>query len=304
MSDKLTALAERCHLCPRECGINRLQGETGFCGAGNQMLVSYIGLHHGEEPPISGNHGSGTVFFGYCTMACEFCQNWQISQAHENLKPFSPVELARELLRLQNDGAHNINLVSPTQYAPWIAETVRLAKADGLKIPVVYNTNGYERIEVLELLNETVDIYLPDMKYATDVFAEKYSHTPNYTKHNRLAVDFMFKQKGLLQIKNDLAIRGIIVRHLVLPDLSAESKEILTYLHGLSAQMYISLMSQYAPQHCAKDIPALNRRLSAEEYNEVVEHAAALDMENIWTQELDSQDIFVPDFGTEKPFKR
>ncbi|MDR1452734.1 MAG: radical SAM protein [Candidatus Margulisbacteria bacterium] len=299
---ELLKLASPCRLCPRRCGVNRLAGEKGFCGAGNEMLVSYIGVHYGEEPPISGRTGSGAVFFGHCTMSCVFCQNWQISQTHCNLRPIRPTELAAEFLRLQNEQAHNINLVSPTQYAPWIIEALTLAKRGGLTIPVVYNTNGYENPEVLALLADHVDIYLPDLKYADNASAARYAQTANYAEHGLAAVKFMLRQKGLLQTSNDIAARGIIVRHLALPGLVKESKEILTALYSLNPQIQISLMSQYAPQHRAKDIPELSRRLSAGEYNEVVEYAVNLGLENIWTQELASQDILAPDFGTEKPF--
>ncbi|MDR1322845.1 MAG: radical SAM protein [Candidatus Margulisbacteria bacterium] len=299
---ELLKLASPCRLCPRQCGVDRLSGARGFCQAGKELLVSYIGKHHGEEPPLSGSNGSGTVFFGHCTMSCVFCQNWQISQAHRELRPITPEELAAELLRLQNEQAHNINLVSPTQYAPWIIEALTLAKQSGLTIPVVYNTNGYESMEILALLAKHVDIYLPDLKYADNISAARYSQTANYVESNLAAVKFMLKQKGLLQLKNDLAVRGVIVRHLVLPSLIKESKEILTALHSLNPDISISLMSQYTPRHQAQNISALNRRLSADEYTEVVEYAAALGLENVWTQELSSQDILAPDFSAAKPF--
>ncbi|GBR74370.1 radical SAM protein, partial [Candidatus Termititenax aidoneus] len=295
-------LASPCRLCPRQCGAERLSGARGFCQAGQELLVSYIGKHHGEEPPLSGSRGSGTVFFGHCTMSCVFCQNWQISQAQRNLRPLTPEELAAEFLRLQNEQAHNINLVSPTQYAPWIIQALILAKQSGLVIPVVYNTNGYESTEVLALLANHVDIYLPDMKYADNASAARYSQTANYTEHNLAAVKFMLKQKGLLRIKNDIAMQGVIVRHLVLPGLLKESKEILAVLYALNPELPVSLMSQYTPQHQAQNIHSLNRRLSAAEYNEVVEYAVNLGLENIWTQETASQDILVPDFSAAQPF--
>ncbi|GBR76626.1 radical SAM protein [Candidatus Termititenax persephonae] len=308
--DQLLALAEPCQLCPRQCGTRRLSGEQGFCQAGSEIQISYLGLHHGEEPPISGTRGSGTVFFGHCTMACVFCQNWQISQPPRggvksgavSLSTISPPALAQKFLDLQAAGAHNINLVSPTQYAPWLAQAVSLAREKGLIVPIVYNTNGYERTEVLGLLADTIDIYLPDMKYADNVSAARYSQATNYTEHNLVAVKFMLKQKGLLQIKNDLAVQGVIVRHLVLPGLSKESQEILAALYSLNPELPVSLMSQYAPRHQAQNIPGLNRRLSAEEYAEAVAYAATLGLENVWTQEITSQDIFVPDFGADEPF--
>lgn len=300
--EKLLALAEHCALCPRQCGVNRLAGEQGFCQADKELLISYSGLHKGEEPPISGTQGSGTIFFGHCTMACVFCQNYQISQLHNNLKIFSPEELAQEMLHLQKSGAHNINLVSPTQYAPWIYQAWQTAKQNGLTLPIVYNTNGYERPEVLELLNEMIDIYLPDRKYMDNTSA-KYSDTPNYAEHNLAALKFMLKQKGLLQIQNDIAVQGIMVRHLVLPGLNAESKKILVELYGLNPGLSISLMSQYSPQYKAEKYPELNRKISTEEYAEVIECAVNLGLENVWTQEPESQEIFVPDFRKEQPFK-
>jgi putative pyruvate formate lyase activating enzyme len=299
---ELLKLASPCRLCPRQCGADRLTGARGFCQAGNELLVSYIGKHYGEEPPLSGSNGSGAVFFGHCTMSCVFCQNWQISQAHRNLRPITPAELATEFLRLQNEQAHNINLVSPTQYAPWIIQALALAKQDGLTIPIVYNTNGYESTEILALLANYVDIYLPDLKYANNIFAARYSHTANYAEHSLAAIKLMLKQKGLLRLKNDIAVQGVIVRHLVLPELIKESKEILTALYSLNPELHIGLMSQYAPQHQAQNIAALQRRLSAAEYNEVVEYAVNLSLENIWAQEMDSQNILVPDFSAAKPF--
>ncbi|MDR1996768.1 MAG: radical SAM protein [Candidatus Margulisbacteria bacterium] len=321
---KLFALAENCRLCPRQCGVNRLAGARGFCRAGNTLLVSYCGKHDGEEPPISGRAGSGTVFLGHCTMACVFCQNWQISRGPVSpaaapdeknpaephgrldkkniLKALTPAELAAEFLKLQKSGAHNINLVSPTQYAPWIMQAVATARQNGLSIPIVYNTNGYERAEVLELLGGLVDIYLPDLKYASAKSAEKYSHTPDYPENARAAIKIMLKQKGLLQTRADIATQGIIVRHLVLPGLAAESKKILDWLSALEPRLSLSLMSQYAPQDKARQIPELNRRLPPAEYNEVVEYAARLGLSNVWTQEASSQEILVPDFRRESPF--
>jgi len=301
--EKLLALAENCRLCPRQCGVNRLKNEKGFCLAGNELTVSYTGPHHGEEPPISGTQGSGTIFLGHCTMACVFCQNWQISQAHTTLKTISPEDLAQEMLRLQKSGMHNINFVSPSQYAPWIYQAWKIAKQNGLSLPIVYNTNGYEHIEVLELLDEMIDIYLPDRKYTNNTPAEKYSGAPNYAEHNLAALKHMLNQKGLLQMdKNDIAVQGVIVRHLVLPDLSADSKKILTELYDLNPNLHVSLMSQYAPHHKAAGVSELSRKLSAPEYNETVAHAELLGMENVWVQELESQEIFAPDFREEQPF--
>ena len=306
MNDRLLALAEHCVLCPRQCGVNRLAGARGFCGASSELLVSYIGLHHGEEPPISGTRGSGTVFFGHCTLACVFCQNYQISQpeAAAPLRALTAEELAAEFLQLQAQKAHNINLVSPTQYAPWIAQALDTARQNGLTIPVVYNTNGYENAAVLALLTDYVDIYLPDLKYADDAAAQKFSSATGYTAHNLTALQTMLAQKGPLQLQDTIAVRGLLVRHLVLPGLAAESKKILDWLYTIDPQLHISLMAQYAPQHKASAWPPLNRQLTAEEYTAVVDHAAKLGLENVWIQELDSQDILVPDFTETNPFAR
>jgi putative pyruvate formate lyase activating enzyme len=285
--------------------VNRLSGEKGFCQAGGTPRVAYCGLHHGEEPPISGARGSGTLFFGHCTMACVFCQNWQISHPDTSapLEDISIEKLAAVMLGLQRSGAHNINLVSPTQHAPWLYQAWLTAKAQGLVLPVVYNTNGYERIEILEPLDEMIDIYLPDLKYAGNISAGKYSHTPDYAGTALAAVQFMLKQKGRLKLQNGLAARGVLVRHLVLPGLARESRKILDELYALDPEIHLSLMSQYAPQHEAKNIPELNRRLSAEEYNEIVEYAAGLGLANVWIQETASQEILVPDFCASRPFQ-
>lgn len=296
---------QACDLCPRKCGVNRLDGELGFCQAGLQAEISYVGPHHGEEPPISGTNGSGTVFFKHCTMQCVFCQNWQISQTppprlDSARRPPSPRErglggeaLAERFLYLQKLGVHNLNLVSPTQYVPQIVEALSIAVEQGFNLPIVYNTNGYESVEILKLLDGIIDIYLPDIKYADNIQAQKYSHTKDYVKFNRPAIEEMYRQVGLT---------SLIVRHLVLPEDISGSKNCLDFLAGISKDLTVSIMAQYSPQYKAERYPVINRRITEAEYDSVVEYAAALGLDNTYVQEFSSQEVFLPDFQKDQPF--
>ena len=265
---ELDRIASSCLLCPHACGVNRLENEQGFCGAPGEPVISSIFPHHGEEPPISGSGGSGTVFFTYCTLKCIFCQNYQLSHLSEG-RPYKVSELAEKMAGLQAMGCHNINWVTPTHFLPWAVRALREAARSGLTIPVVYNCGGYELPEVMSLLHGIVDIYLPDMKYGDNGPAREYSSAPDYVEVNRAAVREMFHQAGPLKTdENGIAYRGLCIRHLVLPEGKAGTAEILEYLKSTydPHDIYISLMAQYRPLYQACRHEEINRTVQYEEY--------------------------------------
>jgi len=287
--DFFKAQLEACNLCPRRCGVNRLKGETGFCRAGAGLKVASHCLHTGEEPPISGRRGSGTIFFSHCNMACVYCQNFPISQlGHGN--DVTAEDLAVMMLHLQAEGAHNINLVTPAHYLTGTVEAIFTARHRGLKLPVVYNSSGYESVETIEMLDGVVQIYLVDMRYSNPDSAARYSNTPNYPHHNRLAARRMLDQVGHLQTdsgtENGIATRGLIIRHLLLPTLLPETRDILTFIaRELSPETAVSLMSQYFPANRAEVHPEINRRITEEEREEACEILTDCGLENGWIQE-------------------
>ena len=290
-----------CDICPRKCKVNRLQGATGFCHSSQLPIVSAVCAHQGEEPAISGKNGSGTVFFGNCNMRCVYCQNYQISQNWRKQKSNELYcrTLAANMIHLQNDlKCHNINFVSPSHFVPQMVRAVLEAADMGLRIPIVYNTNGYDSIETLKELDGIVDIYLPDIRYADDKSARKYSQTPDYVTHNQNAIKEMYRQVGDLVVdKHGLAQRGLIVRHLILPNDIAGSQESLAWLaQELSPSVTVSVMSQYSPQHKAPQIPLLSRKISAAEYEAVLDLLFDLKLDNGWMQEMDAPDNYLPDF--------
>jgi putative pyruvate formate lyase activating enzyme len=290
-----------CRLCPRECGADRTAGEAGFCGAGAEAKVAAASLHFGEEPPISGTRGSGTVFFSHCNMACLFCQNYPISQLG-NGKEVTVDELAGKLLRLQERGAHNVNFVTPTPYVPHLVGAVAAAREKGFTISVVYNTNGYDSLEALGLLDGVVDIYLPDMKYRSADLADLASATPDYPVNNARAVAEMLRQTGPLTVGEDgIATRGVNIRHLVLPGRVDETEQVLTFIretHG--PDMPLSLMGQYFPAYKAmafnkymmkrdgdagEAVPRFDRKLSTREYDRAIEFAVRLGLANVFIRD-------------------
>jgi putative pyruvate formate lyase activating enzyme len=299
----------RCRLCGQACGARREAGEKGLCGAGAEVLVAAHLLHFGEEPPISGSRGSGTIFFSGCPLYCVFCQNYQISHEKQG-RAVSTDELSAMMLDLQDQGAHNINLVSPTPWIPQILSALSQALDRGLNLPVVYNTGGYDSPAALGLLEGVVDIYLPDAKYASDESARQLSGIPNYVAVNRAALKEMYRQVGRLSLNREgLAEGGLLVRHLVLPNDAAGTGPVLKWLAGeFGSDIFVSLMSQYRPCHLVQghpeDYPDLSRPLTEEEYDAALDQAMALDMENVFIQELSSSDTYVPDFGTEEVFGR
>ncbi|MDD3111693.1 MAG: radical SAM protein [Methanofollis liminatans] len=279
-ADEARAVLSACTLCPRRCGVDRLAGKTGWCQSGRLPRVASSGPHFGEEPELVGRGGSGTIFFSNCTMRCEFCQNYSISQCGEG-EEIACADLALIMLRLQEAGCHNINLVSPTHYLPQILRALVTAAAWGLAIPLVYNTGGYDRAETIALLDGIVDIYMPDAKYGDDATALALSHAPEYTRYMKESIREMHRQVGGLALEDGIAVRGLIVRHLVLPCGLAGSREVFGFIADeVSPDTYVNVMDQYYPAwHAAgpsAELPScLHRRLSPEEYAGALEEAAA-----------------------------
>lgn len=262
---------ENCDVCPRQCRINRLSGELGACRVGARAVVSSFGPHHGEERPLSGRRGSGTIFFGGCNLSCVFCQNADISQCASG-REFNADELAEIMLDLQARGCHNINFVSPSHLVPQLLDAVLSAARSGLTLPLVYNSGGYDSPDMLALLDGVIDIYMPDMKYGDADTARRYSGVKNYPQINQAAVLAMHRQVGDLQLDADgLARRGLLVRHLVLPGGLAGSEEVFHFLaNKVSKKTYLNVMAQYHPAYCAREYPLLNRRLSPKEYRQAL----------------------------------
>ncbi|MQL52483.1 radical SAM protein [Desulfofundulus thermobenzoicus] len=287
-----------CTLCPRNCRVNRLAGEKGFCRAPGRPKVAQASLHFWEEPCISGRKGSGTVFFSQCNMRCVFCQNHEISQDGFG-REIEVAQLAGVFLDLQQQGAHNINLVSPTPYIPLIARAIELAREKGLALPVVYNTNAYEKVEALAMLEGLVDIYLPDLKYFSDEPSRRYSAAPGYFAVATAAIKEMYRQVGALVLdEQGVARRGLMIRHLVLPGQVEDSKQVLRWIAAnLPGEVYISLMAQYFPAYRAGGIPPLNRRLRRKEYEQVVACLLELNRDQGYVQELEAASPdYVPAF--------
>jgi putative pyruvate formate lyase activating enzyme len=279
-------LIRSCQVCPRYCGINRIHDEIGYCGEGLLPSVASDNLHYGEEPPISGVQGSGTIFFTGCTMRCVYCQNYPISHLG-NGKPVTIPQLAEKMLILQNRGAHNINLVTPTHFVPQILTALFIAYKEGLTLPIVYNTSGYESLKVLRLLKGIIDIYLPDMKYAHDKVAATYSDVKKYPGVNQAAILEMYKQVGHLQLDKDgVAVKGLIIRHLILPKWASGTKAILDWIgDNIGRETHISLMSQYFPAYKALKIPDLNTRIPSEMYHKAKDYMENRGFKNGWVQE-------------------
>ena len=263
-------LLEPCRVCPRECLAQRLQGKTGVCGVADQAMVSSYGPHFGEERPLVGSGGSGTIFLAHCNLCCVFCQNFEISQQDEG-RIVSARKLAGMMLELQRMGCHNINFVTPTHQVPQILRALPIALNGGLRVPLVYNCGGYESLETLRLLNGVVDIYMPDFKYADAAVAKRYSKVENYPEVARVAFREMHRQVGDLTMDGrGIARRGLLVRHLVLPNNLAGTGEVVRFLAGLSKDTYVNIMDQYRPCYRAHEYPALARRPTREEFEEAL----------------------------------
>ena len=293
---------KNCKLCPRACGVDRTKGKTGVCGMTSTLNAARASLHMWEEPPISGERGSGTVFFSGCSLSCVFCQNAGISHdaSGENI---STSRLAEIFLELQQKGAHNINLVTASHFAPHIISALKQAKANGLNIPIVYNCGGYESIETLRLLRGYVDVYLPDFKYMDKNLAAKYSHCPDYPEKSKAALAEMVSQTGsALFDKDGMLLRGTVVRHLVLPGNTKDSMEVLRYLHeSYGDKIYVSIMSQYTPSERLKTkYPELSRKLTKYEYQKVIRFAEEIGIKNGFTQYGEAaSESFIPNFDCE-----
>lgn len=293
-------MLESCMLCPRNCKVNRHKS-VGFCGASDKVKLAYYSLHQWEEPIISGENGSGTVFFSNCNLRCLFCQNKKISTDRNSYgKEISNDKLKEIFLKLQDLGAHNINLVTPTHYVPQIIDVLKEVKNKNLKIPVVYNTSSYENVSTIESLKGLIDIYLADLKYFDDELGSKYSKCNDYFKYASLAIGEMYKQTGKFQIKDNLLVSGLVVRVLVLPGHVDDSKKIIKYLYDTyKDNIIISIMNQYTPVCKIDDFPNLNRKLTDEEYDEVIDYACSLGIENAFVQEGETQsESFIPDFDS------
>ena len=295
---KYDNLLEKCMLCNRKCGVNRLEGKTGICNATSEIQIARAALHMWEEPPISGQNGSGAVFFSNCNFKCVFCQNHVISQEHLG-KSISIQRLSEIFLELQAQKANNINLVTPTHYIPQIKEALEIAKKNGLTLPIVYNTNGYDSLEAIKSLDGYIDIYLPDYKYFNDKYAMKYSKVSNYSQNILPVLKEMYRQVGKPIFNDGLMTKGMIIRHLMLPGLLFDSKKVIDSIYNnFNDDVYISIMNQYTPMYKACNYPEINKPLNPKHYNSLIEYAAFIGIKNGFIQDKSSSSKeFVPDFN-------
>ena len=275
--EQLTKLQEICRLCPRNCRVQRFAGEVGVCRAPAAAVVSSAFPHFGEEPELVGRGGSGTIFLAHCNLRCVFCQNFELSHLGEG-SPHTPHQIARIMLKLQEFGCHNINLVTPTHSVPQLVQAIQIALREGLQIPIVYNCGGYESVETLRLLEGIIDIYMPDIKFATRSSGRRYAAAADYFEVAKAAVKEMHRQVGNLRMDRDGTARGgLLIRHLVMPGLVDETKKILEFIaREISVDSYVNLMDQYRPWYRAREFPEINRRVSWREWREVAEYARSL----------------------------
>lgn len=288
-------LFDKCRLCPRECKVNRNKGELGYCKASNKLVIGGYHLHMWEEPIISGDNGSGTIFFSYCNLGCVYCQNYDISI--NNIGEEITIERLSDIfIELQEMKAHNINLVTPTHYIPLIKDSIILAKEKGLNIPIVYNTSGYEKVDSLKLLEGLIDIYMPDFKYYDNTLG-KYSNVSNYFEVASTAIEEMYREIGKPVYNGNILVKGVIVRHLVLPGSVEDSKKIIKYLYDkYGDNIILSIMNQYTPVRKCK-YKELNRMVTKKEYEEVVDYAYEIGVRNAFTQDEESiSESFIPKF--------
>jgi putative pyruvate formate lyase activating enzyme len=265
---------KECRLCPRECRVNRLNGEIGYCGAGSELMVSSAFPHFGEEPPLVGYHGSGTIFLTHCNLRCIFCQNYDISHLGGGER-IALSEMARAMVKLQEIGCHNINFVTPTHYAPQIVASLPKAIEMGLRLPIVYNCSGYESIEVIQLLDGVVDIYMPDVKYMDEKYSKRFSNAPDYPEVIKKVLREMHRQVGDLTINSKgIAERGLLIRHLVMPGEVASSEAVLKFIaEEISVHSYVNIMAQYRPEYRAHEYPEINRAINHKEFLEAIQLA-------------------------------
>ena len=286
----------KCEICPHKCKINREIGNIGRCKANDKVKIALYSIHKFEEPCITGNNGSGTVFFSNCNLNCIYCQNYEISQLGKG-KEITINELADIFIELQNKTVENINLITPTSYALHIIEAIKIAKRNGLKIPIIYNTNAYENVETLKLLEGYIDVYLPDLKYYDNELGKKYSKIDNYFDIATKAIKEMYRQVGATKLdENGIIQRGVMIRHLVLPNNIENSKNILKWIkENIDEKVYINIMAQYFPTYKAKEDEILNRKLTKEEYEKIENYVYELGIENGYMQELgEHEEEYVP----------
>ena len=283
--DQVIEIMRDCRLCPRECKVNRLSGEIGYCQTGRKARVASFNAHFGEEAPLVGRNGSGTIFISYCSLLCSFCQNFEISHLGEG-REVDPATMAAMMLDLMRRGCHNINFVTPTHVVPQILEGLILAVEQGLNIPLVYNSGGYDRVETLKILDGIFDIYMPDFKFWDENGAEKFSHALDYREHAMMAIKEMHRQVGDLVLnESGVAVKGLLVRHLVMPHGWANTGEIMKFLaKEISANTYVNVMDQYRPCGRAASDPMINRRITGEEYAMAIHQAkqAGLTRLDLW----------------------
>ncbi len=288
-------ILEKCTICPHSCKINRLNGQVGRCKSKDTIKIALYSTHNFEEPCISGENGSGTVFFSNCNLNCVFCQNYEISQQGKGTE-ITIERLAEIFLEQQKKCVENINLVTPTSYVPQIIEAIKIARENGLKLPIVYNTNGYEKIETLQMLEGYVDIYLPDFKYADNLLAKRLSKVDNYFEVTTKALKEMYRQTGKTIFDNrGIMQKGMIIRHLVLPNHILNSRRVLKWINDNMNDVYVSIMAQYFPTYKSKEIEDINRKLTNEEYNQIEQYLYRLNLENGYIQELgEHEEEYVP----------
>lgn len=291
-------MLSKCRLCPRECNVDRLKGEIGYCKATDKIMISRAALHYWEEPCVSGKNGSGTIFFSNCNLKCVFCQNHCISQEDLGIE-VSIEKLSKIFLELQEKGANNINLVTPTHYAPQIIEALKLSKSNGLNIPILYNSSGYDSLDTLNALNGYIDVYLPDLKYYNPKYSSRYSKARDYFEKTSIAINEMYRQVGKPVFdENGIIKKGVIIRHLMLPGLLFDSKKIINYIYKtFGDNVYISIMNQYTPMFKSQDYPEINKPLNEKHYDALINYALDLGVKNAFIQEGGtSSKEFVPDF--------
>lgn len=287
-----------CTICPHNCKVNRNNGQIGRCRSGNKVKIALASVHNYEEPCISGKNGSGTIFFSNCNLSCIYCQNYKISQLGKGYE-LSVEELADIMIKQQEKGVNNINLVTPTMYVYQIIEAIKIARQNGLNIPIIYNTNGYENVKTIQDLNGYIDIYLPDLKYYSNELSKKYSKVDNYFKYTTEAIKEMYRQVGCPVFdENGIIQKGLIIRHLVLPNHLQNSKHVLKWIkENMPEDTYVSVMAQYFPTYKAKEDDLINRKLTKKEYKEIEEFLYTLDLRNGYMQELgEHEEEYVPDF--------
>ena len=308
-AEKAYANLVSCNSCPRDCEVNRINGEYGICTSGHLPIVSSYTPHFGEEPVLSGTKGAGNIFFGNCNLKCIYCQNFEISQnpKTEKHKEVTHDLLAEIMIELQNKACHNIGLVSPTHFSATILKSIYLAAQKGLNLPIIYNTNGYDSVEMLKLYDGVIDIYLPDFKYGNSEYAKKYSLVDNYFEKTKAAIKEMYRQVGdELVYDGDIVVRGLIIRHLILPNDLSETEKVFKFIaEELSPKVHISLMSQYYPANKAyKDI-LIDRALRNSEYDKALQLLDKFGLHNGWIQEMESSESYRPNFNEDRlnPFK-